>query len=319
MKSLGWLVMAMTAAHCAVATSAETRMKAPRWKTQLDDLAKAEMAASGAPSIQIAVAFNGGPVVERAYGRADLEHNVLATPRTEYRTASVAKWMTATAAMMLVEAGKLDLDAPLQSYCRQFPPKSAPVTARQLLTHTSGIRHDPDYEAQLAMATSDGQRLEIERRRTREALGRFTRYGDVASTLDNFKDDPLLFAPGTRWSYSSPDYRVLACVLEGASGRPYRDLMQESVFAPAGMSHTVPDDAWSIIPDRAGLYQVVNQSLELRRADYRDVAVSPKSAQEILKRMPRAQLEVMKGVGHIPYDEAPAEFNRIVRDFLCAP
>jgi serine beta-lactamase-like protein LACTB, mitochondrial len=257
---------------CSHATAASQPSSDSSWLTSLRDTAEREMKRSGSPSLQIAVAFDGVKVGNLALGVADLEHGIAATPTTRYRTASVAKWFTAAAAMRLAERGKLDLDAPIQRYCPGFPAKAWPITTRHLLTHTSGIRHDPDYEAELAMAGTDAERLAIVTRREREALGRFTRYDSVVAPLVNFANDALLFEPGAQWAYSSPDYRVLSCVLEGAAGRSYAELMQADVFDPAGMSRTVPDDSWSIVSERAGLYQVLNAQLELRRADYRDVS-----------------------------------------------
>ncbi len=72
---------------------------------------------------------------------ADLENSVPVKATTVYRTASIAKPMTATAVMLLAEQGKLDLDAPIQKYCAAFPEKPWPVTARQLLGHLGGVRH----------------------------------------------------------------------------------------------------------------------------------------------------------------------------------
>jgi serine beta-lactamase-like protein LACTB len=236
------------------------------------DAAEREMKRAGAPSVQIAASYDSVTRVNRAFGTANVEHNVAATTTTRYRMASVAKWFTATEAMRLAATGRFDLDAPIQAYCPRFPRKRWPVTARQLLTHTSGLRHDHDYDRELTDAKTDAERLAVVIRREREALGRFTRYSDVIAPLANFADDALLFEPGTEWSYSSPDYRVLSCVLEGAAGKPFTRLMQEDIFTPAGMAHTVPDDAWAIIPERAGLYQVHNAELALRHANYRDVS-----------------------------------------------
>ncbi|MDZ7768080.1 MAG: serine hydrolase domain-containing protein [Woeseiaceae bacterium] len=77
--------------------------------------------------------------------------------------------------------------------------------------------------------------------------------------------------PGTDWLYSSFGYRLLGCVLEGASGRTYRSLLEEEVLEPAGMASTVPDDAWAIIPHRAAGYRL-DRGKPLRRADMRDVS-----------------------------------------------
>lgn len=210
-------------AFCVAATvSAATGEVSQR----IDALAEQELAESGAPSLQIAVAHDGRVIFQGAYGLADVEQNVPATVHSKYRTASVSKWLTATAALALVEQGKLDLDAPIQRYCPSFPAQRSPITTRHLLRHESGIRHELDHEAAIERAASDEQRLTLERRRDRELLSEYTRYTDVITPLDVFSHDALLFEPGTSWSYSSPGYRVVGCVLEGAGARRYSDLLR---------------------------------------------------------------------------------------------
>ena len=89
-------------------------------------------------------------------------------------------YSSAAAAMTLVDTGKLDLDAPVQKYCPSFPLKQWPVTTRELLSHTAGIRHYKDGEIENTrhyMLMSDGFVI--------------------------FANDPLLFEPGTAYSYST--------------------------------------------------------------------------------------------------------------------
>ncbi len=263
-RCLFYLLLALDAlmAPLAAATSLPERLN----QALMDELER-----SGAPSLQLAVAWRGEVVFEGAVGHADLEQNVAATKHTRYRTASVSKWFTATAAMTLWEAGKLDLDAPVEAYCPAFPEKRWPVTTRQLLTHTSGIRGYADYAEELAAAATDERREDVERRRSRDLLGMVTRYTDSVAPLENFKDDALVFEPGSDWLYSSYGYRVLACVLEGASGLGYSELLDTRVLGPAGLTATVSDDAWAIIRHRAAGYRLP-RSATLRRADLRDVS-----------------------------------------------
>ena len=108
--------------------------------------ATSEIENSKTPSLQISVGLAGKMIFENAYGLADIENNVRATPASKYRTASVAKWFTATAAMKLSSNGLLDLDVPIQKYCPEFPAKKNPISTRQLMTHTAGIRGYFDYE-----------------------------------------------------------------------------------------------------------------------------------------------------------------------------
>lgn len=230
-----------------------------------------ELEKSGTPSLQIAVAKKGRITFSGAYGFADIEQNVPANENTLYRTASVSKWMTATATLMLVESGKLKIDAPIQNYCQSFPRKPYPISSRQLLTHTSGIRHYKSYSEELEQAQNQSERDKIQLQQLRETLGNYTRYTDVLSPLQNFKDDPLLFQPSQDWSYSSHAYRVLACVIEQASKQQYRALMTNSVFRPSDMMSTTEDDAWQVIPHRSRGYRL-QKNEPARRADMRDVS-----------------------------------------------
>src|SRR5438093_11880415 len=92
------------------------------------------------PGISVAIVRDNQIIFRRGYGLADLENQVAATAVTVFRIASVAKSLTAVAAMQLAEKGKLDLDAPVQKYAPSFPTKAFPITTRQLLAHLSGVR-----------------------------------------------------------------------------------------------------------------------------------------------------------------------------------
>jgi serine beta-lactamase-like protein LACTB len=220
------------------------------------------------PGLSVAVSKDNR-IWSAGFGNADLEQDVPVTPRSMFRTASVAKWLTATAAMRLVEDGKLDLDAPVQQYCPQFPPKQWPITSRQLLTHMAGVRHNHGDNGE--KRDTGAERQALEELIQREKLTQFTRYTDVIKPLDTFKNDPLLFQPGTRVQYSSLGYRLLGCVLEGAAQAPYRQLMRDLVFEPAGMTTITADDSLAIVPNRVAGYSKAPDDT-LVRAAFRDVS-----------------------------------------------
>ena len=138
------------------------------------------MAESGIPGISVAVGFHGSVVWSEGFGLADLEHSVPVTTLTKFRIGSVSKPITAAALGLLMEAGSLDLDAPVQDYVPDFPEKRWPVTVRQVAGHISGIRHYRGNEN-----------------------GSSRRYSSVSEGLDIFESDALLFEPGTQYSYSS--------------------------------------------------------------------------------------------------------------------
>ncbi len=249
---------------------AERASPGDRIAREVQAAARDELKNSGTPSLQIAIGKGRDVVYQGAFGLADVENEVVASLHSKYRTSSVAKWFTAAAAMRLTESGQLDLDAPIQQYCPDYPNRSSVITSRQLLTHTAGIRHYRDYEAEKQAAKSPEERAVLKRQETQAALGTYARHTDVITPLESFKDDPLLFAPGENWEYTSFGYRLLACVLQGAADERYVDLMQRLVFKPANMPNTLPDDAWALIPHRVTGYQLNREGL--RRADFRDVS-----------------------------------------------
>jgi serine beta-lactamase-like protein LACTB len=209
-------------------------------------LVEKTMADEHAPGMTVAIGLNDKLAWSEGFGLADVENNVRATPDTEYRTASIGKPMTATAAMELVEQGKLDLDAPIQKYCPRFPQKQWAITARELIAHTSGIRH---YE---------GPNEDTELFNTQH-------YDHASDALDIFDKDPLKFQPGTGFAYSTWGYVTLGCVLEGATGEDYRTLMQRLIFTPAQMTNTRDDDPRAIIAHHARGYIIEDGALKVSR------------------------------------------------------
>ena len=190
------------------------------------------MGESGIPGISVAVGFHGSVVWSEGFGFADLEHSVPVTTLTKFRVGSVSKPITAAAMGLLMEAEKLDLDAPVQDYVPDFPEKRWPVTVRQVAGHIAGIRHYRGNE---------------------NLSGR--RYSSVTEGLDIFESDPLLFEPGTQYSYSSYGWNLLSAVVEGASGRAFLSLMRDSVFEPLEMRHSLAGYTDSIISDRTSFYE----------------------------------------------------------------
>jgi len=198
---------------------------------QIDQIIEKARADQKIPAVSVAIALQGHTIFRKAYGFADLENNLIATPDTLFRTASIAKSMTAVGALQLVERGKLDLDAPIQRYCPQFPEKKWPITTRELLGHLSGIRW---YEGKEELST--------------------VHYSSTVDGMIIFKNDPLVAPPGEKFTYSTYGYTVVGCVIEGASGETYPEYMAAHVFRPAGMTHTFVD-SYAIIPHRARGYE----------------------------------------------------------------
>jgi serine beta-lactamase-like protein LACTB len=205
---------------------------APAKQQALEAALTAAMHRHGIPGLSAAVATDGALRFSSGYGLADVENAVPALPSTVYRLASVSKPITAVAVLQLAAQGKLDLDAPIQRYVPAYPEKPWPLTCRQLLCHQSGVR----------------QWTEEEFRNTRH-------YASVPESLDFFRDDPLLFEPGTRTHYSSLGYNLLGSAVETASGQRFVEYLHDAVFGPAGMTTARLDDVFALIPHRAAGYQ----------------------------------------------------------------
>jgi serine beta-lactamase-like protein LACTB len=187
----------------------------------------------GIPGLALAVGVDGTIVYSKGFGYADLEERVPVWPTTKFRIGSVSKPLTATALMELVEAGKVDLDSPVQKYVPSFPDKGAVITVRMVAGHLGGIRH---YQ---------GGEFHIQRH-----------YGNVLEGLKIFENDPLVAPPGTKFSYSSYGYNLLSAVVESAAGEDFLSYMQQRVFAPLGLVHTTPDQNAQIVEQRSRFYEL---------------------------------------------------------------
>ena len=225
---------------------------APEKRAHLETAISRFMAANSIPGVSVAVVENGAVEWTAGFGTADLENFVPATPHTLYRLASISKSITATATLLLWQQGKLDLDAPVQKYCPAFPEKDAPITTRELLGHLAGIRH---YKSESQDDPEIGNTKHFP--------------NSIQGGVDFFKNDPLLAKPGTEFHYSTQGFTLVGCAIEGASGENYVDYVRKNVLAPAGMTHTVVDDRFAIVPYRTRFYSK-DKSGAITNADFLD-------------------------------------------------
>lgn len=205
----------------------------------------------GVPGLSVAVAAGETIAWAQGFGHADLEQSVPVRAETVFRIASISKPITATAIMQLVERGLVSIDDPIQRYVPGFPRKpQGEIRLRHLLTHTSGIRHYRGDEFSL---------------------------NDYYPTLDRaiavFKDDPLEFAPGERYLYSTYGYNLLAGVVEAASGKSFDDYLRAHIFTPAGMTSTFLERPQEIVRHRARQYVRGPAPFTWLNAPYVDLSV----------------------------------------------
>lgn len=149
-------------------------------------------------------------------GHCNIEKNILFTPETKTRIASLIKPMTAVAIMQLYEQGKIDLDVPIQRYVPEFPKKEkGDFTTRQLMEHTAGI---PSYKP--------------------KEVNNEIQYDDIEAAVAIFQDRDLVSYPGEEYHYTSYGYVLLGRIIEKISGINYEDYMQKNIWDPAGMTDT---------------------------------------------------------------------------------
>jgi len=208
------------------------------------------MASTEAPGVSVAASKAGRLVWSQGIGCADLEQEVPLTPISRLRIGSVSKPLTSALLGLLVEEGRLDLDAPVQTYVPDFPRKAWPITTRQLAGHLAGVRHYKPGE--------------FESRQ---------HYATVREGLEIFENDPLLFEPGTKFSYSSYGWNLISAVLEGAAHESFLSMMKRRVFGPAGMAHTSADDPTAIVPDRGRFYTRTDDTGAVVNAGYVDNSI----------------------------------------------
>lgn len=198
----------------------------------VSEFVRGEMQKQHIPGLTLLVSKNGKPIRTEGYGLSNLELNVPAKPETIFQSGSVGKQFTATAVMMLVEAGKVNLEDPLTKYFPDAPSSWNQVTVRELLSHTAGFTDYPK---------GFDERKDF----TEEEL------------LKIVEAVPLAYPPGTSWSYSNLGYLTLGILIHKVTGEFYGDFLQQRIFRPLGMTTTRIISEADIIPNRSSGYRLV--------------------------------------------------------------
>ena len=170
----------------------------------------------------------------QAYGLADLENEVPATPSTQYRLASISKQFTAAAVLLLAEEKRLSLDDAASRWLPSLRRSAPHATLRQLLIHTSGVT---DFEELIAPA----RRVQLHD-------------AEVPALLEARPGG--YFAPGSGFRYSNTGYVLLALIVERASGMDFAAFLRTRIFSPLGMQSSVAfEEGVSSVEQRAFGYR----------------------------------------------------------------
>ena len=182
------------------------------------------------PGCVVAIAQNGKPVLQRAYGSADLERDVPLSTGSIFDVGSLRKQFVAASVLLLVEAGRLSLSDDVRMFIPELPDYGHTITLDQLLTHTSGLRDWPGL-LNLARGNPDALTMILRQR-------------------------GLNFTPGEEWSYSNSGYVLLTEVVARTSGMSFSEFTRKRLFEPLGMKTTTyVDDLRNVISNRALAYE----------------------------------------------------------------
>ncbi len=200
-----------------------------------DSLLKDLISSKKVPGLSITVLKDGNIFFEKGYGYSNIEKTKKVNPETSvFRIASVSKPITATALMYMVSEGLIDLDESFYTYVPYYPKKKWDFSIRQLASHTAGIRGYFGKEYGLNKAYS------------------------IEESITIFKDDDLLFEPGTSYYYNSYDFVLLSLAMQEVSGMPFEKYVAEKVFQPLGLTKTFASEF-------SGVDEILNNELELAK------------------------------------------------------
>ncbi len=199
----------------------------PELKTILNEL----LDGNRIPGMSLLFIKEGEICIQEGIGFSNLELQLKVDPvNTIFRSASASKPIAATALAIMVANGIVDLDVSFYEYVPYFPKKAYDFTLRQLAAHTAGIRAYKGKEYALNKPYTIKESIEI------------------------FKDDPLLFQPGTSYLYNSFDWVLISLAMQEASGIRFEDFVKSEVLEPLGMSNTVPEIPHQNLINKAEFY-----------------------------------------------------------------
>lgn len=195
---------------------------------RVDDQIRAMAANAKIPGAVLAVAKGGRIVRVSTYGLADVELKSPVRRDTVFEIGSVSKQFTCAVVLRLAEQGKLKLTDTVGQHLPDAPDKWKPLTLRQILSHTAGLKD--------TMKSLDDPKFKAE---------------DYFKTLGNLEFD---FAPGTSWSYSNMGFNLAAAVVEKVTGKSFPVALDELVLKPLQLTHTRMADPQVVVPGRAKGY-----------------------------------------------------------------
>jgi CubicO group peptidase (beta-lactamase class C family) len=199
------------------------------------DLLDAARQKAGYPGLAVSVRRGDEIIVEVGLGQADLEQHTRVTPDSVFQIGSLTKSFTSILIAQLAAEEAIDLDAPVSEYLPDYDGPAAAVPVRTLMNHTSGLANYTD--------------LPTYPRATRSALTR----DDIRQL---FETQPLMFAPGTAFTYSNSGTFTLGLIVEAVTGSSYDEALEARILDPLGMDRTYYGDWRDVIDGRVEGYAI---------------------------------------------------------------
>lgn len=188
------------------------------------------------PGVSISILKNGKVVFARGYGQANLAYDIPMTETTGMSIASVSKQFTGMAVMLMVNEGKMDLDADIRTYLPELKDFGTPVTVRNMLNHTTGYREILNFLPMSGWTFADAMRNE-------EPIHVVNHQAQLQNP------------PGSEYNYNNTTFMLLARAVERVSGEDWKTFMETRIFRPLGMNNTtVKVEVGQIIPNASQGY-----------------------------------------------------------------
>jgi serine beta-lactamase-like protein LACTB len=180
----------------------------------------------------------GKEVWTQAFGQTDIENNVKTRIDSVWRIASISKSLTTAMIAKLIEKSLIDLEKSIHEYLspkifpiKQWNNKNVTITVKQVMSHTAGLR--------VSKFPDDYQKI--------------YHFKNVTQTVEQFKDEPLIFEPGTNFNYSNYGFQITGAIIESVLNETFENAMNK-MFKELGMSSTFAESNEMIIPHRARYY-----------------------------------------------------------------
>lgn len=200
----------------------------------IDVFVQTEMQKRKIPGLQLAVVQNGKIIKAGNYGLANVQDSIPVSNKTVFSINSITKAFTGVAIMQLVEAGKLNLSAPVSDYLDGLPDAWKPVSIQQLLSHASGIADIVDEEESTLI------------------------FPTAEMSWEKVQAMPVDFLPGEKFRYNQTNYVLLGMVIDKLTGMPFAEFITNEQLLKVGMSKTIRSGFGAtkeIVPNTAGGYR----------------------------------------------------------------